>query len=203
MYIPIKMQMTPETEALNFINEFGFGVIVSNDLSASHLPFLLETKNDKTILYTHFAKANNHWQILDGHECLVIFSGPHAYISPSWYAKHPAVPTWNYSAVHVKGNCHILDRNHTIEVVEKLVQKYEPQQLERRDIITESVVDKLSAAIVGLKIEVTHLEGKHKLGQHRSQDDQQGVYQALSMSKRLDDQQLAQYMKRNNLGTGE
>lgn len=154
------------------------------------------------MLYSHCAKANPHWKELENAEVLIIFSGPHSYISPSWYAQAPAVPTWNYAAVHAYGNVTLLNDKQTLEAVEEVVHQYEPALLEERAIITDEFRDKLLAGIVGIKIELSRIDGKLKLGQLRKKEDQEGVYTALSQSNHLADQALAQYMKKLNLGTG-
>jgi len=203
MYIPKNLKMEGKAEIHNFINEFGFGVIVSKSLTGTHLPFVLHREEgEHGVLYTHFAKPNRHWKELDGEEVLIIFSGPHSYISPNWYAQPPAVPTWNYAAVHVYGKVSLLNDSQTLEVVEEVVHKYEPELLVKRDVITNEFRDKLLSGIVGCKIELSNIEGKLKLGQQRKPEDQIGVYNALKNSKDLDAQSLAQYMEKLSLGLG-
>jgi transcriptional regulator len=203
MYIPSNMKMETNSEAHDFIDEFSFGIIVSESLSATHLPFVLEAEQGSSgVLYSHFAKANPHWQEIDGTEVLVIFNGPHGYISPSWYAQGPAVPTWNYVSVHVFGTITLLDENSTIEVVEQAMQKYDPSLLSERKIVTNEFRDKLLSGIVGFKLEISRIEGKLKLGQHRKPEDQLGVYQALTSSQDLGSQNLANYMNKLALGVG-
>ncbi|MBY4677829.1 FMN-binding negative transcriptional regulator [Marinobacterium arenosum] len=204
MYVPGNMQMASTEQAQAFVDQFGFGVLVSEPLQGSHLPFLLNrSEGHSGTLYSHFAKANPHWQDLDGKEVLIIFSGPHSYISPTWYAAAPAVPTWNYAAVHAYGVVRLLDGPRTLEVVEQTVAKYEPELLAKRDILTDAFRDRLLAGIVGFKVELSRLEGKLKLGQHRKPADQQGVWQGLQASDDLQAQALAQYMARVQLGTGQ
>jgi transcriptional regulator len=203
MYIPASMKMADIQAAHDFITEFSFGILVTASLTGSHLPFLLHREEAELgTLYSHFARANPHWKEIAGQEAVVIFSGPHAYISPSWYEAVPAVPTWNYAAVHAYGTVTLLDDAGTLAVVEESVATYEPRLLIQRNIVTEEVRDKLLPAVVGFKLELSRLEGKQKLGQHRGTGDQVGVYQALAGSSRLDDQALARYMDKVNLGKG-
>ena len=203
MYIPSNMKMDEISKAHDFIDEFSFGIIVTESLNATHLPFVLEAEQGASgILYSHFSKANPHWQEIDTAETLVIFNGPHGYISPSWYAQGPAVPTWNYASVHVYGTVTLLDENSTIEVVEQAMKKYEPSLLSDRAIVTNEFRDKLLMGIVGFKLEISRLEGKLKLGQHRQCEDQLGVYQGLKSSKNLGSQNLANYMNKLALGVG-
>ena len=203
MYIPSNLKMDDLSVVHDFINEFGFGVVVSKSLTGTHIPFVLHrNEGEKGTLYTHCAKANPHWREFDDTDVLVIFTGPHSYISPSWYAQSPGVPTWNYAAVHVYGKVSILNGNETLEAVEEVVQKYEPELLVNRDIVTNEFRDKLLSGIVGLKIELSKIEGKLKLGQQRKKEDQIGVYTALSNSQNLDDLALANYMRKLNVGIG-
>jgi transcriptional regulator len=205
MFIPNKFKMTELSEKHQFIHDFGFGLLVSSadGLSATHLPFVLETdEGEQGILYAHCARANPHWKNLDGQNVLVIFTGPHSYISPSWYTSKPAVPTWNYSAVHTNGIATLLNQQDTLKTVDQIVDKYEPQLLVKRDIVTDSFKQQMLAAIVGFKIELTSLEGKLKLGQNRSQSDQSGVYQELKNSSDFDNLALAKYMQKLNIGLG-
>lgn len=203
MFIPKPFNMEHIIEIQQFMQRYGFAVIVSDSLTATHLPFVLAINEGKLgTLYTHCAKANAHWKELENKEVLIIFSGPHSYISPSWYAKTPNVPTWNYTAVHAYGKVTLLNENDTVKAVNDVVKQYEPELLEQQTILTNEYRDKLLNAIVGFKVEILSVEGQQKLGQQRTKPDQQGVYQALKQSKNLDDQSLAQYMKRVNLGLG-
>lgn len=203
MFITQCFKITELSEIHQFIHEYGFGVIISNSLTATHLPFLLKIEEGNNgILYTHCAKANPHWKEINNEEVLIVFSGPHSYISPSYYAKGPGVPTWNYTAVHVYGKVSLLDKNDTLNAVDDIVIKYEPNLLAEQKILTNEYRDKLLNGIVGFKVDITKVEGQLKLGQQRCRDDQKGVYAALKASNKLDEQALAQYMKKVNLGSG-
>jgi transcriptional regulator len=195
--------MTDTTDKHEFIQEYGFGVVISadNGLSATHLPFVLKAdEGEQGVLYAHCAKANTHWNTLQGQNVLVIFTGPHAYISPSWYKTQPAVPTWNYTAVHAYGVASLLNPQDTLKAVDEVVKKYEPQLLVSPDIVTDQIKHKLLAGIVGFKVELTTIEGQLKLGQNRSQEDQAGIYKTLSNSQDLSDLALAKYMYKQNIG---
>jgi transcriptional regulator len=202
MYIPNTFKMTEITHKHQFIDEFGFGVVISSadELSGTHLPFVLHAdEGEQGVLYTHCAKANPHWKDLEGQNVLVIFTGPHGYISPSWYTTKPAVPTWNYVAVHAYGVATLLDPEATLKAVDQVVEKYEPQLLAKRDIVTDQIKHKMLAGIVGFKIELTTLEGQLKLGQNKSKDDQTGVLNALNNSNNLNDLMLSSYMQKMDL----
>ncbi len=203
MYLPEGQEIRCCDRVAKFVNDFGFGALISADLNATHMPFLFfEAVEGKRRLAGHFAKANPHWTELNGKEVLVIFSGPLAYISPSWYAKGPNVPTWNYVAVHMRGILRFSTASETVEVVEQLIQQYEPALLADRNIVTAEYQQRLLAAVVGFEIEVLQVDGREKLGQQRNEQDQQGVYHALSSSSRSDAQALAGYMQQSGIGIG-
>ena len=110
MYTPPSFAETDRDKLLAAVREYSFATIVSGgdgDLVATHMPLLLETNNDNARLVGHWAKANRQWNAADGQRVLAIFSGPHAYISPTWYAAPNTVPTWNYVAVHVYGTLRV------------------------------------------------------------------------------------------------
>lgn len=202
MYIPNTFKMLEVAEKHQFIDEFGFGVVISSadGLSGTHLPFVLHAdEGEQGVLYAHCAKANPHWKDLEGQNVLVIFTGPHGYISPSWYTTKPAVPTWNYTAVHAYGAVTLLDPDATLKAVDQVVEKYEPQLLVERDIVTDQIKHKMLAGIVGFKIALTKLEGQLKLGQNKNKDDQTGVLNALNNSNNLNDLMLSNYMQKMNL----
>ncbi|EAQ65502.1 transcriptional repressor of sporulation and degradative enzyme production [Marinomonas sp. MED121] len=217
MYTPKNLAMEDTAQIHAFIKAHSFGVLIfdtaaknnekahETNLNGTHLPFLLDEKQN--LLYSHMARANPHWKSLEGTEVLIIFSGPHAYISPTWYAHSPAVPTWNYAAVHAYGKVSLLNDDDTLSVIDDKLKTYKPSLLKTneegiKEPVTDEFKHKLLSAIVGFKIEITKLEGKLKLGQHRPKADQEGVYKALSESPRLDDQALALYMEKMAIGCG-
>lgn len=198
MYIPSNMSFQSRADCHKFISEFSFGIIISSDLEATHLPFLLNsTHGEYGTLYSHFAKANTHWNNLNNQNVLVVFSGPHSYISPSWYQTIPAVPTWNYAAVHCYGRLTLLDKSATQVVLDETINKFEPELLSNKKIMPDEFRLQLAGGIVGFRISIEKIEGKLKLGQHRKIEDQIGVYEKLSQSENYDALELAAYMKRN------
>src|ERR1044071_9429828 len=107
MYLPSDFKEEDFQKLAAFIHQFSFATLVSGrsgSLQASHLPFLFDEKRGKSgFLRGHMAKANPHWKTIEEEEVLVIFQGPHAYISPTWYEASETVPTWNYATVHAYG----------------------------------------------------------------------------------------------------
>ena len=130
MYIPAAFAELDLTKLHDFIEQNSFGLLVSQVDGlpfATHLPFLLErTAGPHGTLVGHMARANPQWQEAGGQTALAIFSGPHAYISPTWYEAEQVVPTWNYTAVHAYGRVQIIeDEDALLEIVQRSVRVYE------------------------------------------------------------------------------
>jgi transcriptional regulator len=171
-------------------------------LQASHVPLLLNpNEGPNGTLYGHLAKANPQWKTLGAREALVIFQGPDAYISPSFYAAKAehgkVVPTWNYLAVHVYGRAQVFtDPQRLLRVVTDLTDKHEA----RRPVpwavsdAPDDYIQKMLNGIVGFAIPIERLEGKRKLNQNRSAEDITGVSKGLAASKDPTDQEIARLM---------
>ena len=198
MFVPAPFAFKKKTEQLAFIDEYAFAVLVSQNLQATHIPLLARQDGDDLVLEGHVARGNPHWKKLDNTESLAVFAGPHAYISPGWYASSPNVPTWNYVAVHAKGQLNALDDAATLEVVDRIMDKFEPD-MARPESGSEQAdyQQKLLRGIVGIQLRVTSLEGVRKLGQHKSAADKAGVYNGLVNTGRHDALDLIDYMQRH------
>lgn len=199
MYIPNHFRVDDTATLFGFIESFSFSTLVTASNSApfaTHLPLLLHRESNK--LLGHVAKANPQWRSFDGKtECLAIFAGPHAYISPSWYAASPAVPTWNYAAVHVYGRPVLVNAEATSDIIDALVGKYESPQTEPwPNDLQPDFRERLMAAIVGFEMPIERIEGKFKLGQNRSEADQRGTLAHLE-SGTADDRALAEFTRRH------
>ncbi|MBU0809596.1 MAG: FMN-binding negative transcriptional regulator [Gammaproteobacteria bacterium] len=171
----------------------------ANGLQASHLPLLLAAdEGEFGTLYGHFARANPHWRELLQGETLAIFQGPQAYISPAWYpskAEHgKAVPTWNYIAVHARGQAQLIeDREGLLQLVSRLSAQHEAGR-EQPWAVSEAptdYIDTMLRAIVGFALPIQRLEGQWKLSQNRTAADRDGVHKGLSASPVAADQALA------------
>ncbi|MDB6003724.1 MAG: transcriptional regulator [Prosthecobacter sp.] len=159
------------------MRQHSFATIVSHDgkrPQATHMPVLLNpTHSVHGTLLSHMARANPQWRHFStSAEVLVIFTGPHAYISPAWYATEPAVPTWNYTAVHAYGIPRIVTQHDRFtQMLHDLVEFYESGRPNRwHGNMAAEFRDGLMKGIVGIEIEITRLEGKFKLSQNRPQD---------------------------------
>lgn len=172
-------------------------------LQASHIPLLLDpSQGARGTLFGHLAKANPQWKALKtGAEALLIFQGPDAYISPSFYAAKAehgkVVPTWNYLAVHAYGRADVFtDHERLLQVVSSLTNKHETGRAEPWAVsdAPADYIDKMLNGIVGFAIPIERLEGKRKLNQNRSAEDIAGVSKGLALSQDPSDQKIAQLM---------
>jgi transcriptional regulator len=203
MYIPETFREPDAALAFDLIEAHGFAALLSGPagaLSVSHVPLLLERAGPGGArLLGHLARANRHWTEFDGaRPALAIFEGPHAYVSPSWYAEQPAVPTWNYAVVHVHGAPRVLDPQDTREVIRRLVSQYEEARPRpwTRDVAPDWV-DNLLGAVVGFELPISRVESKFKLGQNRSAADREGMLAGLAAEGDAGAHALAVFTRRH------
>ncbi len=185
MYIPAAFAEADQTKLHDFIERYSFGLLMSQVDGrpfASHLPFLLErTAGPHGRLIGHMARANPQWQEIGGQTALAVFSGPHAYISPTWYQAEQVVPTWNYTAVHASGRVEIVEEEGALrEIVQRFVAFYE-QTMPRPWSFggAGTFAERMLAQIVGFRIEIETIEGKWKLNQNHPVERRRKVVQAL------------------------
>lgn len=189
MYIPKAFQNDDIQELTAFMRANSFATLVSildGAPFASHIPLVVKVLDDSVTLTGHLAKANPHWQAFGNGETLAIFTGPHAYISPSLYEKHESVPTWNYIAVHAYGSPVIQELDESPEAVEamlsSMINTYDAGFHAQWDSLSARYREGMMKGIVGFTMSVTRLEGKYKLSQNRSHIDQVHVAHTLSQS---------------------
>lgn len=171
----------------------------ADGLIATPLPlFLDETEGKFGTLYGHLAKANQQWKLEAICEALIIFTGPDAYVSPSWYASKrehgKVVPTWNYAAVHAYGPVEFFDDAARLrDAVTRLTNLYEGQRAQPWSVTDapEQFVEAQLRGIVGIRIPVTRIEGKRKMSQNRPEADREGVATGLAHSERESERQVA------------
>ena len=182
MYLPSHFEEKDKKRIIAFGNEYGFATLVTTENGvpfANHLPVLIEHEGTIRVI-GHMAKANEQWRHFQyDREVLVIFQGPHAYISPSNY-KRPGVPTWNYAAIHMYGSCSVIENQDAIiKIIENLTYKHE--KCSDTPWIPDYPV-KMLDAIIGFEIAVNRIEGKFKLSQNRSQADRVKIIGTLNKS---------------------
>ena len=202
MYVPSHFAEDDPAILHGLIRDHSFGLLVSvidGAPFASHLPFLLDSEaGDHGTLVAHMARANPHWRAFaEGGESMVVFHGPHAYITPSWYAPGNNVPTWNYVAIHAYGVARVIDDPAAARAVpERLTARHEagfadPWRLADQD---PRFIDGMLRGIVAFEIPIARLEGKAKLSQNKTAADRTGVIAALAATGRADDEALAKMM---------
>jgi transcriptional regulator len=204
MYIPEFNRVEDTAAALAFMRANPFAILVSNDNNgpfATHLPVVITEIGGKVILRAHVAKANPHWKVLDQQESLVIFHGPHAYISPSLYEIRESVPTWNYATVHAYGRGNILPSDmDKHQVLAELIAQFESSYLEQWDSFDDKYRSRMLNHIVAFEIPLTCIEAKFKLSQNRTKIEQENVIRALAASTDSAVSGVAELMRQLGLG---
>jgi transcriptional regulator len=191
MYIPKHFQITDSAWCHALMRAQSFAAMITADDAgvpfATHLPILVDpARGPFGTLRGHVARANPHWRYLAaGRPTLVIFSGAHAYVSPSWYATHPSVPTWNYVAVHATGTGALVEDPEPVKtLLADLVRTYEssgPTAWSLEGLPADYVAG-MQRGIVAFEIPIERLEGKAKLSQNRDAVDQGRTRDALAAS---------------------
>lgn len=187
MYIPAPYAVDDRVELVKFMQAHNFAVLVSivdGVPTATHLPVTVSADADGQIRVSgHMARANPQWHALEEQEVLVIFQGPHAYISPAHYEKRESVPTWNYVAVHAYARVRLhLDEAAKSVVLQDLIGVTEPDYQMQWDTLAERYRHGMLGGIVAFSCEVTRLQGKYKLSQNRSDAERTQIAAALQAS---------------------
>jgi transcriptional regulator len=199
MHVPKAFAMTDEKQLLEFARSHNFATLVSRDdttgLAATHVPVLVDSSDAGWVIHGHVSRANP--QPLDG-DVLIIFPGPHAYVSPTWYVEPNLVPTWNYVAVHVTGRSERIDDPDELRtIVGRLSAHHEaglpnpwrpglPAELERR----------MLAGIIGFRVNARDIRGAWKLNQNKSLESRQSVASVLRQRGSDDERAIADWMER-------
>jgi transcriptional regulator len=200
MYTPKLNLITDQQEAVDFMQQFSFATIVTvkdGIPSATHLPFVVSQRNDQIILTSHFAKANPQATEIFNCKPLVIFTEPHAYISPRHYESEQNVPTWNYIAVHAYGTATIIDSPEAkAQLLEQTIQFYEADYLKQWNGLPQEYKLNMMKGITGFEIIVDELQGKKKLSQNRTEKERENIIAELSKSNVSAERDIADYMSK-------
>lgn len=201
MYIPKYFKVTNDEEIWDFVQNHSFGTIVTAEQGkpiATHLPLGINEKGDDYYITGHMAYGNPQWKTFETCEdVLVMFQGPHAYVSSSWYS-HENVPTWNYQAIHMYGKASILDKNELIEELTRMLEKYE-QNREKPvlwDKLSPELLETQLKGIVGFKIKVEEIQAAYKLSQNRNETDYMKIIDNLQNEGNPNSKQMAQLMEK-------
>ncbi len=200
MYVPKAFAVEDVVQLQDFMDEFNFATVVTarnGELTASHIPFFLDRSVEPYgMLRAHVAIGNPQLEdFRAGSRALVIFQGPHTYVSPSWYVQPQNVPTWNYTVVHAYGVPRIMDQQAMVALLKNLVGKHESAFQKPWDFDpADPFVQRQMPAIAGFEIKIEKLQGKFKLNQNRTPADRAGVIEALSASEDPQQQSVARLM---------
>jgi len=202
MYTPAAFAEADLNRLQNFVEQHSFATVVTNTngpMAISHLPLLLNRSDSPTgTLYGHFARANDHWQVVGSGTTTAIFQGPHAYISPAWYQEPDVVPTWNYVAVHASGQLRIReDRDFLLRLLSRSVDFYESGRTQPWRLTDQNAdfIERLLGGIVGFELPIERLEGKWKLSQNHSAQRRSRVIAELRQSGSADALAVASAME--------
>ena len=205
MYIPEFNRQEDRATILAFMKANPFAILVSNADGvpfATHLPLLIDEAGDQIMVQGHMAKANAHWKSMkEGEESLVIFHGPHAYISPTLYENRESVPTWNYAAVHLYGEPTLFTDEESLRAtLHRMINTFESSYMAQWSELSEQYQSQMMKHIVGFDIKVKRLEAKFKLSQNRTKGEQAQVIQSLNQSEDSNVSGVAHLMQQEDLG---
>lgn len=210
MYMPDLFAVNDRQTQIDFIQTTGWGYltgVIDDEPYVTHLPFLVAGGTGEEKLVAHMARANPHWEsFANGKPQLVVFPGPHTYITPSWYNTDKAVPTWNYTTAHVYGTPVVIDDPQTVYAGQQdLVNHYEAQfdMPWRMEDVDTDFIDGMLHAIASFEILIERIQCKFKLSQNRPAEDQQRVVDALESSTDANAKAVAGLMKTHVLELAE
>jgi transcriptional regulator len=208
MYSPAYNRLEDRAELLEFMRANNFVVLVTGTggaLHASHLPAMVHEDDGAIRVDMHMARANPQWkEFFDDEEVLVVFPGPHAYISPRWYEEQERVPTWNYAAVHAYGTPKVIDdKNLKLQSQRRLIVTLDPQWLPRFDALRREYVDRMLDGIVNFEIALTRIDTRWKLSQNRSRREQELIVSELKRSADSGERALAALTRKHFIDKSE
>ena len=201
MYVPKFYKVTDVDEIREFVQHHSFGTLVTTRKGrpiATHLPLQLVKKDEDCYITGHMAYGNPQWRTFEAsEETLIMFQGPHSYISSSWYEQEN-VPTWNYQAVHMYGAAQILDEEEMRQDLVKLLKKYEQHRSDPVlwDKLSPSLLEKEMKGIVGFKVKVNEIQAAYKMSQNRNETDYRNIIEQLRNEGNPDSSRMADVMEK-------
>lgn len=193
MYTPTQFKITDEKTINDFIQKYSFATIITHSeagLEATHVPVLFDQQ--KKQLSFHVASGNTMANIFqaDGCDVLIIFQGPHGYISPRWL-KQPGLPTWNYTSIHAYGKVQkIIDSNILLNELKKMIHQYD-----NNSVFDSTLTEARLGGINGYQIKISKLQAKFKLGQTLETPSIKNVITELLSSSLASDRELGAFMQ--------
>ncbi len=197
MYIPKLYREENRETILEFIRHNDFPALVTYDGQkpiATHLPVEVVERGEGLTVYGHMARANPQWKTFGNQEALLIFQGPHTYISARWY-NHVNVPTWDYMIVHVYGKLREVKGEELYALLSRLVKKHEPNTPYRLESLPQDFVEKEIKGVAGFAMDVARIEAAYKLSQNRNDEDYQNVIRELEKRRDEYSKEIARSMR--------
>lgn len=199
---PHYKETDPSTVAA-FMRQHSFVTLIGSDLSGrlavTQVPVVLEERGGRFYLYGHIAnKSDHHKAFAENPHCMALFTGPHAYVSATWYTNPHMGSTWNYASVHAKGNIRFLDEAGLIDVLKKLSLHFENGDTGSAtyyDNLPDEYTNKMIKAIVAFELEVTELDNVFKLSQNRDEQSYDHIIEKLNEQVDSDARKVAALMK--------
>jgi len=187
LYVPRHFDAGNRVAVARLLHDHPFATLItptSGEPHVSHVPLLwVGDCEPNGTLIGHFARANPHAGFAEAAESIAIFHGPHAYVSPSWYAEPAtAVPTWNYAVVHAHGTLHLARTPaETRAILDVLIHRFESgREAPWQPGLDRARMDAMVNAIVGFRMKIKRIDAKFKLSQNRAPDDRARVATALA-----------------------
>ncbi len=203
MYTPKFNQVSDRALLLEAMRAYSFAILFGpgaaaapSSPQATHLPLVIKDEGEHGLIEGHFAHANPHWKSLANQETLVVFNGPHTYVSPTLYAEELSVPTWNYVAVHAYGTLSLVEDDQEKEdLLTGLIAIHEPSYSDTWLQMPAGYRRTMLAGIIGFRIPIALIEGKFKLSQNRPEADRRNIF-ATHAAGDADQKALARWMER-------
>lgn len=199
MYVPTAHKIEDPELIIALMRQNPFATLISvidGAPVATHIPVLVESA-DPVVLCGHIARQNRHWKVWDSDmESLVIFAGPHGYVSPSWYRSRPNVPTWNYVSIHAYGKVEIEEDLAQVQAhLERMVENFDPDLSKAQpESLTTEYLQRLMPGVVMFRMTVDRIEAKAKLNQNKAEADRLAVRERYLDSEIPDEQRMAELM---------
>lgn len=200
MYIPNQFHFRDEAEKIAFMKQYSFATIITNKGQipiATQLPFFIDDTGDKLVLSSHFAVANEQAKYIEANTSLILFTEPHAYISPVHYDKTESVPTWDYISIHAYGKAKILEgEDSKIKVLEEMIGFYDQNYLAQWNSLSNKFKNGMMRGIVAFELEVTDLQGQKKISQNKTEVERQRIVEHLEKGDSTVENDLATYIRK-------
>lgn len=184
---------TDQTKIVEFIHKNPFAIITGFGKEypvASHIPIAIEEKEGRLFLHGHIMKKSDHHLAFEQNiNVLVIFTGPHCYVSASWYTNPLGASTWNYMAVHAKGKIHFTDEAGTIKAIREVTERFEGKDTAASfDKLSDEYINAMVKAIIGFTIEIETMDAVFKLSQNRDETSKKNI---IAQLKQIGDENSA------------